>query len=67
MRLDTIASVLDRYGIPADACPPVAVVLAMTGLSQVLVLEKALGITSGHDETLALVERYLRELDGPIT
>jgi hypothetical protein len=37
----------------------------MTGLSQVLVLEKALGITSGHDETVALVERYLRELEGP--
>jgi AcrR family transcriptional regulator len=65
MQLDAIASVLGRYGIPADTCPPVAVVLAMTGLSQVLVLEKALGITSGHDETVALVEGYLRELEGP--
>jgi AcrR family transcriptional regulator len=65
MQLEAIAGVLARYGIPADRCPPVVVVLAMTGLSQVLVLEKALGITSGHDETVALVERYLRELEGP--
>jgi TetR/AcrR family transcriptional regulator len=65
MQLDAIASVLERYGIPADTCPPVVVVLAMTGLSQVLVLEKALGITSGHNETVALVERYLGELEGP--
>jgi TetR/AcrR family transcriptional regulator len=66
MQLEAIARVLDRYGIAADRCPPVVVVLAMTGLSQVLVLEKALGITSGHDEAVALVERYLREFEGPI-
>jgi AcrR family transcriptional regulator len=66
MQLDAVASMLERYGIPADACPPVVVVLAMTGLSQMLVLETALGITSGHDETVALVERYLRELEGPV-
>jgi AcrR family transcriptional regulator len=65
MQLDAIASVLDRYGIRAERYPPVAVVLAMTGLSQVLVLEQALGITSGHDETIAFVERHLRELEGP--
>ena len=66
MQLDAIARVLDRCGIPADTCPPVVVVLAMTGLSQVLVLEKALGITSGHDEAVALVERYLCEIEGPM-
>jgi len=66
MQLDATASALDRYGIRADTCPPVVVVLAITGLSQVLVLEKALGITSGHEEAVALVERYLRELEGPI-
>ncbi|MBM4268971.1 MAG: TetR/AcrR family transcriptional regulator [Deltaproteobacteria bacterium] len=65
MQLDATASVLKRAGISPEACPPIAVVLAMTGVSQVLVLEKALGITSGHEETRALVERYLRELEGP--
>jgi AcrR family transcriptional regulator len=66
MQLDAVASVLERYGISADTYPPVVVVLAMTGFSQILVLEKALGITSGHDEMVALVERTLEELEGPI-
>ena len=64
MQLDTVARVIRRYGIPAGKCPPVVVVLAMTGLSQVLVLEKALGITAGHDQTVAFVKRYLSELEG---
>jgi AcrR family transcriptional regulator len=63
MELDAVASVLKRYGIPAHTCPPTAVVLAMTGLSQVLALEKALGITAGHDQTVAFVTRGLRDLD----
>src|SRR5262245_39603144 len=52
MQLDAVASVLRRHGISPVACPPLVVVLAMTGLSQVLVLEKALGITVGHDQTV---------------
>jgi AcrR family transcriptional regulator len=63
MQLDGIASRLDASGISADAVPPVVVLLAMTGLSQVLVLEDALGITGGHDEAIAFVERYLDRLE----
>ncbi len=63
MQLDAVARVLHGCGSPANSCPPVVAVLLMTGLSQVLVLEKALGITSGHDETLAFVERCLRDLN----
>jgi AcrR family transcriptional regulator len=63
MQLDAVASMLRRSGIRADTCPPVVVVLAMTGLSQVLVLEKALGITAGHDQTVAFVKRTLRDLE----
>jgi len=67
MQLDAIASVLDRYGISTETYPPIVVVLAMTGLSQVLVLEEALGITSGHDDAIALVQRYLDDLEGSTT
>ena len=67
MQRDAIASVLDRYGISTETYPPIVVVLAMTGLSQVLVLEEALGITSGHDDAIALVQRYLDDLEGPTT
>jgi TetR/AcrR family transcriptional regulator len=65
MQIDAIASALDRYGIPADVCPPIVLALAMTGVSQVLVLEQGLRMTAGHEETVALVERYLRGIEGP--
>ena len=64
MQLGTIGGLLEGYGIPADVCPPIVLMLAMTGVSQVLVLEEALGITAGHDETVAFVERTLRALEG---
>ena len=63
MQLDAVARVLRRLRISADTCPPVVAVLAMIGLSQVLVLEKALGITTGHAETIAFVKRFLRRLE----
>jgi AcrR family transcriptional regulator len=42
--------------------PPAAVLLLMTGLTQVLSLERALGVRAGHDETLAFVERAIDAL-----
>jgi AcrR family transcriptional regulator len=63
MQLEAISSALARHGTGADAVPPLAVVVAMTGISQVLVLEKSLGLTTGHAELVALVERYVREVE----
>jgi len=63
MQLDAVARLLRRLGISNDTCPPVVAVLAMIGLSQVLLLENALGITTGHDKTVAFVKRYLGQLD----
>jgi AcrR family transcriptional regulator len=64
MQLGVLASVLDDAGISTDRCPPVVALLAMTGISQVLALENALGITTGHEETVAFVERQIDELEG---
>jgi hypothetical protein len=35
-----------------------------TSLSRVLVMETALGMSSGHSETLQFVEAWLRQLEG---
>ena len=64
IQLDVVATVLDDAGISTDRCPPIAALLAMTGISQVLALEQALGITTGHDETVAFVERHIDQLEG---
>jgi AcrR family transcriptional regulator len=63
LSLDAVTAVLERAGVPPDVCPPIALLLGMTGISFVLVHERALGITEGHAETVALVERYLDLLE----
>jgi len=49
----------DRVGTHA----PVVWSMLMTSISRILVMEQALGISGGHAETLALVERYLCEFE----
>ncbi|MER6523849.1 TetR/AcrR family transcriptional regulator [Streptomyces sp. NPDC001508] len=44
--------------------PPVALLVVTTALARVLVMEKSLGMTAGHTETLDLVERVLRRIEG---
>ena len=58
------AALADR-GIDEDQLPPIVALLLMTGLTQVLALEDALGVTAGHDTTVAFIERAIAELDGP--
>ncbi|HMG26354.1 MAG TPA: TetR/AcrR family transcriptional regulator [Acidimicrobiia bacterium] len=63
MQLDALARILDGAGIPEDDCPPVVVLQAMTGISQVIALEETLGITTGHEETRSFVERQIDQLE----
>ncbi len=58
-QLQAVAAALAAIGITEDRLPPIVALLVMTGLSQVMSLEDALGVTSGHDTTRAFVERYL--------
>ena len=63
-----IASVLERYGADADDVPPVVWTVFATSVSQALVVERALGMTTGHAETFAYCERWIRRLEGePLT
>jgi AcrR family transcriptional regulator len=58
-QLEAVAAALAAIGITEDQLPPIVALLVMTGLSQVMSLEDALGVTSGHDTTRAFVDRYL--------
>ena len=42
-----------------DELPPIVALLIMTGLSQVLALEDAIGVTAGHDTTRSFIERAI--------
>jgi len=62
-QIDAITAALAAQGIPEVQLPPTVALLLMTGLSQVLALEDALGVTAGHETTVAFVERTLGELE----
>jgi AcrR family transcriptional regulator len=62
-QIDAITAALAAQGIPDAQLPPIVALLLMTGLSQVLALEDALGVTAGHETTIAFVERTLADLE----
>jgi TetR/AcrR family transcriptional regulator len=67
-QLEALRAALDRHGVAEDQLPPIVALLMMTGLSQVLVLEDALGVTTGHDITVEFIERTIEQLErGPAT
>jgi AcrR family transcriptional regulator len=65
-QLQGLERVLARYGIPDEECPPIVCAVLITSISRVLVIEQeSLGISSGHAQTVAFVERFLTRLEGP--
>ncbi|MGV0785740.1 helix-turn-helix domain-containing protein [Mycolicibacterium sp. XJ2] len=59
-----IAAVLERYGAKAQEVPPVVWTVFATSVSQALVVERALGMTTGHAETFAFCEQWIHRLEG---
>jgi TetR/AcrR family transcriptional regulator len=62
-QLRAIDCALEVSRVKAEQVPPVVALLLMTGLSQVLSLEQSLGISAGHDETVAFVTALLQRLE----
>jgi AcrR family transcriptional regulator len=62
-QLVALTAALQAAGIPSDQLPPIAALLLMTGLSQVLSLERVLGVTAGHDATVSYIQRVIDELE----
>jgi AcrR family transcriptional regulator len=62
-QLDAMRAALARHGISEHELPPVVALLLATGLSQVIALERSLGVTTGHDVTIEFVERTIAQLE----
>jgi AcrR family transcriptional regulator len=61
LQLQAITEVLGADGdVPAEV-----ILLGITGLSQVIAVERSLGVNAGHDKALAFIEQYLDRLEGP--
>lgn len=61
-QLEAVSAALAESGAADHQLPPIVALLMMTGLSQVLALEQALGITLGHEETEHFVEQALVQM-----
>jgi AcrR family transcriptional regulator len=64
MQIEIVSTVLERYGIDPTAWPPATIILLMTGISRFMMIEEAFNVDIGHAETIAVVERHIRELEG---
>jgi AcrR family transcriptional regulator len=62
-QLDAVTAALARLGIREEELPPIVALLMMTGLTQVLSLEEALGVTAGHDVTRAFIEQLIARVE----
>jgi AcrR family transcriptional regulator len=59
LQLDAVRRALEAHGVADDAVTPEAIVVLFTGLSTTMVLERGLGMSTGHAEAVALVQRLL--------
>jgi TetR/AcrR family transcriptional regulator len=64
VELEVTERALLDAGISTDEYPPSVVLQAMTGLSQIMVIEKSLGVAAGHDETHRFMAMVFDRLDG---
>lgn len=63
-QVDAIAAALHRYGYEVSEVPPVVWAVFATSVTRVLVMEQALGMSSGHAEMLAFCESWLHRMEG---
>jgi AcrR family transcriptional regulator len=64
-QLDTLAAVLEGYGLDPETWPPAAVIVILGGISRFLLIEEAFDIDIGHAQAEAIVERQIAALEGP--
>ena len=64
-QLSGFQTLLARYDVDADQWPPIVCTVLMSSISRFLVIEhETLGLSSGHAETVAFVEGFIRRLEG---
>jgi hypothetical protein len=52
-------------GVDLEQFPPVVMSMIMGGLSRMVIHEQGLGITRGHDQAVAFIERCLDQFEMP--
>jgi AcrR family transcriptional regulator len=63
MQVDALAKLLAQLGVTNDVVRPDALMVVIASVSRVMVMEKSLGVSTGHKNTLAVVEHYLAKFE----
>ncbi|QFG22183.1 TetR/AcrR family transcriptional regulator [Actinomadura sp. WMMB 499] len=64
LQLETLPRVLEGYGVDSERWPPASLILLMAGFSRFMHIEEGFGLDLGHAETVAVIEREIRALEG---
>ena len=62
-QLEAVTAAVLTIGVTDDELPPVVALLLMTGVTQVMALEDALGVTAGHETTTSFIARVIAHVD----
>ena len=65
MQITALNFIVRQAGMDADEFPPAALAVVVASIGRTLVLEQALGTTGGHDEAVALVNRFIDKYEMP--
>ena len=63
LELEVTERALRSAGLSVEEYPPSVVLQALTGISQIMVIEQSLGIAGAHDETRSFVDTLLGWLE----
>jgi AcrR family transcriptional regulator len=64
LQVEKLSGILEKYGVDLETWPPASVFLVMIGMARFLQMEEGFGVALGHAETVAMIERHLRALEG---
>lgn len=62
LETEALARVLEAHGIDSKIFPPGGLVVMVAAIPRLIVMEAAAGVTLGHAEATAMVERFLNQL-----
>jgi AcrR family transcriptional regulator len=63
MQVEALSRTLAGRGVDADGLPPIAAAVLISSISLFLRMEDNVGMSAGHAETEALVERWITQLE----
>ncbi len=65
IQADALASIFRANGIDPGCFPPWAAMMLIESISRLLLIDRSLGITAGHEELTTFVEQYLWRFEPP--